>query len=468
MKERAFVSTSLKPEDWETEAETERETYLQGKDLIESFGRADPTDAFALDCLGEHLSNDELKAYVFAWDHDEQHRQNKRRDTVQRFAQAMLGSGLLTRPPLAPHDAYNVSCDNDAALQEAITRFLSAGVRTPATIRSYRSRLTLFQHIIEAQVKGRSPRISQITPEMIRQYADHVRRLPKNFQIGSGVKLASALVEPGTGISPKTIALQLGVVRSLLLWLEDQQYPIAPRMARIFGTLKVASKRKRFPFERQELKLLLESSEYLSGSFKRAGDYWVPLIGLFTGARESEICQLHTSDILKDEETGLWVFYFNADDDKRQKTNGSERKVPIHPTLQKLGFITYAEQMRSASVTRLFPDEERNARGEFASFSKRFNRYRQRVGIDSTPHKRKDFHSFRHNVSDYLAGIGCEQYVINAITGHSQARESHAIRTYSSGPSLETVNRSLKRLDYGIEFSKIRQNGWKKSFVGKQ
>jgi hypothetical protein len=76
MKERTFLSTSLKPEDWETEAETERETYLQGKDLIESFGRADPTDAFALDCLGEHLSNDQLKAYVFAWGYDEQHRQN--------------------------------------------------------------------------------------------------------------------------------------------------------------------------------------------------------------------------------------------------------------------------------------------------------------------------------------------------------------------------------------------------------
>ncbi|MES0385302.1 MAG: hypothetical protein ABUJ98_12035 [Hyphomicrobium sp.] len=150
-----------------------------------------------LDDLTEHLSNDELKSYVFAWGHDEQHRQNKRRDTAQLFAQAMLGSGLLTRPPLAPHDAYNVSCDNDAALQEAITRFLSAGVRTPATIRSYRSRLTLFQHIIEAQVKGRSPRISQITSEMIRQYADIVRRLPKNFQIDSGVKLASALV-PGS------------------------------------------------------------------------------------------------------------------------------------------------------------------------------------------------------------------------------------------------------------------------------
>jgi integrase len=314
-------------------------------------------------------------------------------------------------------------------------------------------------------VKGRSPRISQITPEMIRRYADIVRRLPKNFQIGSGVKLASALVEPGTGISPKTIALQFGVVRSLLLWLEDQQYPIAPKMARIFGTLKVASKRKRFPFEGQELKLLLESSEYLSGSFKRAGDYWMPLIGLFTGARESEICQLHTSDILKDEEAGLWVFYFNADDDKRQKTNGSERRVPIHPTLQKLGLITYAEQLRSANITRLFPDEERNARGEFASFSKRFNRYRQRVGIDSTPHKRKDFHSFRHNVSDYLAGIGCDQYVINAITGHSQARESHAIKTYSSGPRLETVHRAIKRLDYPVDFAKIRPNGWRRAWT---
>ena len=288
MKEKSLANTSIELEEWDLAADIERQRYFQGKDLIESFGRADPTDAFALDCLSEHLSNDELKSYVFAWDHDEQHRQNKRRDTAQLFAQATVGSGLLTRASPAPHDACNVSCDNDAALQEAITRFLSAGVRAPATIRSYRSRLALFQYIITAHLKGRESHISQITPEMIRQYADHVRRLPKNFEVGSGVKLSSVLVESGTGISQKTISFHFGVVRSLLLWLEDQQYPIQPNLARIFGTLKVPSKRKRFPFERSELKILFESTEYLSGTFKRAGDYWVPLIGLFTGARESD------------------------------------------------------------------------------------------------------------------------------------------------------------------------------------
>ena len=257
-------------------------------------------------------------------------------------------------------------------------------------------------------------------------------------------------------------------MKSLLLWLEDQHYPIQPKLMRIFGKLKVPSNKKRYPFDRQELKLLFDSSEYLFGTFKRASDFWVPLIGLFTGARESEICQLHTSDILQDEETGLAVFHFNADDEKRQKTPGDERKLSIHPTLKKLGLIEYVEQLRSANVIRLFPDEERNGRGEFASFSKRFNRYKEKCGVQTKPTRRKDFHSFRHNVSDQLSGRSSPDYVINAITGHSQTKQSHAIRTYGDGPWLETVNDWLNRLDYGIGFSKIRPNGWKKCRTGKR
>ena len=57
---------------------------------------------------------------------------------------------------------------------------------------------------------------------------------------------------------------------------------------------------------------------------------------------------------------------------------------------------------------------------------------------------------------------------INGITGHSQAKESLSIRTYSDGPFLETANKWLKRLDYGLDFSKIRPNGWKKCLTGKR
>lgn len=206
----------------------------------------------------------------------------------------------------------------------------------------------------------------------------------------------------------------------------------------------------------------------MKGIFQRASDYWVPLIGLFTGAREAEICQLHTSDILQDEETGLWVFHFNADDDKKQKTHGSERKVPVHPVLKKLGLLAYLDKITTSKGTRLFPDEQRNQRGEFSGFSKRFNRHKVECGIQTKPTKRKDFHSFRHNLSEQLAGKGCPDYVINAITGHSQARQSHAIKTYSDGPTLETAAKWLERLDFGIDFSKLRPNGWKKKLSGKR
>ncbi|MES0385149.1 MAG: DUF6538 domain-containing protein, partial [Hyphomicrobium sp.] len=225
MTERAFESTSSELFEWEVEAEFEREKYFYGKKLIEEFENADPTDTFTLQELSEHLSKEELKAYIFAWEHDEEHRQDKRRQKARLVAEAIAGSGLRAPSELAPKDDQNASLDNDAELQEAITRFLSASVRAPATLRSYKSKLALFRRIILAQVKGREARVSQITPRMIREYVDRVRRLPKYFEVESGVELSSVLVEPGTGIAPKTIASHFGVARSLLLWLEHQHYP---------------------------------------------------------------------------------------------------------------------------------------------------------------------------------------------------------------------------------------------------
>ena len=203
MIERAIESTSSELFEWEVEAEFEREKYFRGKELIKSFANADPTDTFALQELSEHLSKEELEAYIFAWEHDEKHRQDKRRQAARLVAEAIAGSGLRTPSELAPQGAQNASLDNDAELQEVIARFLATGQRAPSTIRSYKQKLALFRNIIKAHTKGKEPRISQITPGMIRQYSDCVRRLPKSFQLVSGKPVTEALVDPVRAFLPK-------------------------------------------------------------------------------------------------------------------------------------------------------------------------------------------------------------------------------------------------------------------------
>lgn len=79
--------------------------------------------------------------------------------------------------------------------------------------------------------------------------------------------------------------------------------------------------------------------------------YWLPLLGLYTGARLNELCQLYVDDVKELE--GVW--YLNLTDernDQRLKNSSSARTVPIHSKLIDLGFIEFVQ---SNEHQRLFP-----------------------------------------------------------------------------------------------------------------
>ena len=456
----AMVARSYAANDWEEEADREEELYRLGKKMHARFPGLDPADRFALDELSQHLSNAELKAYIFAWDHDVRQAEERWKRKGKLFA-SLMGRGLASGETNR-HAGASACARSDPPVADAVERFLKANRRKVSTLRAYEPKLGFFIKCLAEWLGNPTPVVSQITSDFVRHFDDTVRRLPRTLP--GGTRAHSALgASDDDQIAVKTVNLYLGVVRAFLNWLEEKQYAVTPNLPRIFGSLKRGSDNKRVPFSTSELRLLFESPQYIEGTFKRASDYWVPLIGLLTGAREAELCQLHTDDIYKDESSGLWVIDINGDKDKILKSDSSERRVPVHPTLQKLGLVKFVEEARSANAPRLFPDEHRNSRGEFAGFSKRFNRYKRNIGIKGTMKKRRDFHSFRHNVSGQLSSQGCDEYVINAITGHSQDKRSHSIKTYSTGPSLLTVSKWMKKLDYDIDFTKIKPNGWKRT-----
>jgi integrase len=95
---------------------------------------------------------------------------------------------------------------------------------------------------------------------------------------------------------------------------------------------------KRFAYEPDELKTLFCSNKYLNDSFHESFQFWVPIIGLFTGCRLEEICQLHLDDIRQ--ERDVWVFDINDKKEKRIKTPSAKRIVPIHPFLTVTFFLT--------------------------------------------------------------------------------------------------------------------------------
>jgi integrase len=114
------------------------------------------------------------------------------------------------------------------------------------------------------------------------------------------------------------------------------------------------------------------------------------LLGLYTGARLEELCQLHQEDV-RDEE-GIWVISINDQGEKKLKTHASKRIIPVHPKLIELGLPDYVTSQQDKGETRLFPELTRGRDGYSTAASKWFSRYRQSIGLfnQSPP---KDFHS---------------------------------------------------------------------------
>jgi integrase len=143
---------------------------------------------------------------------------------------------------------------------------------------------------------------------------------------------------------------------------------------------------------------------------------WVPLIGLYSGMRSNEICQLQVSDIVR--KNGVWAFRVSAEGEGQSvKSEAAVRIVPVHSELVRCGFLDYLKTLSPEG--RLFPAlKPGGADGKFNwYFSKRFTVYRRSCGVNAP---RVSFHSFRKNAAQALKDGRSTQAEIAELIGHEQ------------------------------------------------
>ncbi len=168
--------------------------------------------------------------------------------------------------------------------------------------------------------------------------------------------------------------------------------------------------------------------------YKHPHYYWLPLLGLYTGARLNELCQLYKQDIFNHD--GIWVIRI---DDKlegqRLKNNSSRRLIPIHDKLLELGFIEYIDSVRHE---RVFPalKEERDGFGTAAS--KWFGRFKSKLGFE----RGYDFHSFRHTVATQLKNSNVATLIAEELMGH--AHQSITYERYGKSMNLNTMKIAIE------------------------
>ena len=277
--------------------------------------------------------------------------------------------------------------------------------------------------------------VNQILQADINAYFDDVQKLPvrKDAKIFKGMTLREIMaantgkcVSAGTFKSTYRACVSIFISWAVINY-KDQGFPNLSTNGAVYHGERVNGINKQRAIRPEELKVLFEHEKmgrYAADS-ETAHYYWLPLIGLYTGARINEICQLNPAkDILQDKETGVWYFWFNderdtaADVDKSIKTNSSKRIVPIHSQLLNLGFLDYVERVKGENRQLIFPAwQPRNGKAS-ANASKWFGRYLESVGLrDETEGARLcGFHALRHTFITH--GMSSRIQGIFELTGH--------------------------------------------------
>ncbi len=323
----------------------------------------------------------------------------------------------------------------------------------------------LFQAVIDPD--GTLP-VASISADHMRAYKEILFNMPPMRQAPyMTMPLPEVIARAKAGeipeeskIAPKTIDNHFIQIKRFINWLAENEYHGNPK---INGLLKAppgkAPQDNRNPYTRNDLTKLFAPANFLTSGLTtrwalsgtpdsggKASRFWIPLLGLFTGAREEELCQLHQTDIvainregetralftpganqLANTETLLREMEDNQEtlcisirpgEEQSTKTDSSLRFVPLSSILVRdLGFLDYLASVHAdysadnPDSGRIFPELKKpNAVARYGNaLSQWYNRYRRQLGVigeENNKNKRKDFHSFRHTIGHWCDQIG--------------------------------------------------------------
>jgi integrase len=162
---------------------------------------------------------------------------------------------------------------------------------------------------------------------------------------------------------------------------------------------------------------------------RKASNKWASLVGIFSGARLSEICSLLVADVQLHD--GIWCFSINdidPDGRKSLKTAAARRLIPVHSSLIKVGFLDYLRERASHSGNvRLFADFTYSSKHGFTKNQGRwFNTtFLQALGLKD---KHAVFHALRHTMVTRLHQAGVQLPLVQTLVGHE--REGVTLNTY--------------------------------------
>jgi integrase len=357
-------------------------------------------------------------------------------------------------------------------ISECIEKYVAdchrAGRARPQSIEDYAAACLLLQdYLYNKEMKA-------VSRDDIRAFHDALERLPANMNKkkeyrDKNIHEVLAMDIPSEErLGDTTISKLLSRVTTLLSWAEQEG--ILPRNPAT-GITHAQKPKSYLPFDNGELQGMVD------GFLKVAADgdlkdkperVWLPLLGLFTGGRVNELCQLHIGDVRQEAKSGIWFLQFEETEEdteggvkaKTLKNQSSCRALPIHPVLVELGFLDYYRHMKETGAPRLWMNLKQagNTEKYNRNFTNWFLKSKMGPGFKTlfmTIETSKVFHSFRKSFSNELKQRMVAESVIKDLMGHKHG--SMTLDVYTQPHRLENMLEAMRKMDFGVDFMPVKE-----------
>ncbi|MFD1253971.1 site-specific tyrosine recombinase XerD [Devosia equisanguinis] len=308
-------------------------------------------------------------------------------------------------------------------LEKIVQRFVDEEMRAERWTRHSADQKRQYLDVLQ-EILGKGRDIGSVRAPEAQKVKETLLRYPKNRNKNPktrGLSLEAVLELKGIEtLTVRTINAYLQTYAALFAWARRNGYV----QENAFDGVSLREKRRSQEADRDAFSpaqvdhMLRELLTNKAGLIRKEFQKWGPLIGIYSGARLNEICQIHLKDIRQID--GIWCFDLNDEGEgKKLKNMSSRRCVPIHSQLLENGFLDYVSVVRERGAERLFPDFSYSAKeGYGRTLGRWFNeRFLVELGIKT---EALVFHSLRHTMVTRLMQAGVEENLVKAIVGHTR------------------------------------------------
>jgi integrase len=372
---------------------------------------------------------------------------------------------VLPAEPLVRTDpTLSARATDEMMLSGLISKFLEDWSGGKPMLQKLRQGLELFLELL-----GDKP-IGALRQSHLNEFFNLIQRLPPRWS-DECRKRKLSVGELAKLDHPRTIGQKTfddGYLAAFRIFLkeakrsyQDVGFPttLTTEGVRFTGT-RMAGENKQRAFKPSELKRLFEGPELREYALdvQSLHKFWLPVIGVYTGARVNEICQINPQvDIIVRE--GVLCLELTVETESGEGVEKTiktkvNRSVPIHRNLLALGLADYLSELKHRGATRLFPAwPTLNGKASPAA-AKWFSRFLDQLGMHGQKNEEgkalRGSHAFRFTVLTYgkLAKVN-----LRCITGHAEPDANQTAQGYEDESILTPIKQKqvlLDTLDYGL------------------